>query len=136
MKEGSDVLIVTTGISLALALEASDKLSKKNISTSVLHMHTIKPLDKELLINAVDKVSAVITLEEHTILGGLGSACAEVILEEGYNEKKLFKRIGIPDVFPAGYGNQKDMMTRQGISVSEVVRISQELLRINLLFLK
>ena len=129
MKEGSDVLIVTTGISLALALEASDELSKKNISTSVLHMHTIKPLDKELLINAVDKVSAIITLEEHTILGGLGSSCAEVILEEGYNEKKLFKRIGIPDVFPGGYGNQKDMMARQGISVSEVVRISQDLLK-------
>ena len=129
IKEGSDVLIVTTGISLALALEASDELSKKNISTSVLHMHTIKPLDKELLINAVDKVSAIITLEEHTILGGLGSSCAEVILEEGYNEKKLFKRIGIPDVFPGGYGNQKDMMARQGISVSEVVRISQDLLK-------
>jgi len=130
MKEGSDLLIVTTGISLALALEASDKLKKHNINASVLHMHTIKPLDKEVLVNAVDKVSAVITLEEHTILGGLGSACAEIILEEGFNEKKSFKRIGIPDVFPKGYGNQKDMMARNGISVSEIVRISEDLLKI------
>jgi len=129
MQEGSDLLIVTTGISLALALEASDKLKKSNISTSVLHMHTIKPLDREALVNAVDKVPAVITLEEHTILGGLGSACAEIILEEGFNEKKSFKRIGIPDVFPEGYGNQKDMMARNGISVSEIVRTSEDLLK-------
>jgi len=129
IKEGLDLLIVTTGIALGLALEASDQLEKNNINTSVLHMHTIKPLDKEVLIKAVDKVPAVITLEDHTILGGLGSACAEIILEEGFNEKKSFKRIGIPDVFPEGYGNQKDMMARNGISVSEIVRISKDLLR-------
>jgi transketolase len=93
-------------------------------------MHTIKPLDKEALVMAVDKVPAVITLEEHTVLGGLGSACAEIILEEGFNEKKSFKRIGIPDVFPEGYGNQKDMMARNGISVSKIVRISEDLLKI------
>ena len=130
MQEGSDLLIVTTGISLALALEAADKLKKQNINASVLHMHTIKPLDKEALVMAVDKVPAVITLEEHTVLGGLGSACAEIILEEGFNEKKSFKRIGIPDVFPEGYGNQKDMMARNGISVSKIVRISEDLLKI------
>ena len=130
MQEGSDLLIVTTGISLALALEAADKLKKNNISTSVLHMHTIKPFDKEVLVNAVDRVPAVITLEEHTILGGLGSTCAEIILEEGFNEKKSFKRVGIPDVFPEGYGNQKDMMARYGISVSEIVENSKDLLRI------
>ena len=130
MQEGPDLLIVTTGISLALALEAADKLKKNNISTSVLHMHTIKPFDKEVLVNAVDRVPAVITLEEHTILGGLGSACAEIVLEEGFNEKKSFKRIGIPDVFPEGYGNQKDMMARNGISVSKIVRISEDLLKI------
>ena len=130
MQEGPDLLIVTTGISLALALEAADKLKKNNISTSVLHMHTIKPFDKEVLVNAVDRVPAVITLEEHTILGGLGSACAEIVLEEGFNEKKSFKRIGIPDVFPKGYGNQKDMMARNGISVSKIVRISEDLLKI------
>jgi transketolase len=130
IKEGLDLLIVTTGIALGLALEASDQLEKNNINTSVLHMHTIKPLDKEVLIKAVDKVPAVITLEDHTILGGLGSACAEIILEEGFNEKKSFKRIGIPDVFPEGYGNQKDMMARYGISVSEIVENSKDLLRI------
>jgi len=130
MQEGPDLLIVTTGISLALALEAADKLKKQNINASVLHMHTIKPLDKEALVMAVDKVPAVITLEEHTVLGGLGSACAEIILEEGFNEKKSFKRIGIPDVFPEGYGNQKDMMARNGISVSKIVRISEDLLKI------
>ena len=98
-KKGRDLLIVTTGISLALALEAAEKLEEKNISTAVLHMHTIKPFDKETLMEIVDKVSAVITVEEHTVIGGLGSACAEAILEEGFNETKAFKRIGIPDIF-------------------------------------
>lgn len=129
-KKGRDLLIVTTGISLALALEAAEKLEEENISTAVLHMHTIKPFDKEKLIEIVDKVSAVITVEEHTVIGGLGSACAEAILEEGFNETKAFKRIGIPDIFPSGYGNQKDMMNRNGISVSEVIKTAQSLINI------
>ena len=129
MRDGSDLLIITTGITLALALEAADSLKSKNINVSVLHMHTIKPLDKDQLIGMVNKVPAIITLEENTILGGLGSACAEVILEEGFKEKKSFKRIGIPDIFPSGYGNQKDMMARNGISVPGILKIAEELLK-------
>ena len=128
IREGTDLLIVTTGISLGLALEAANELEKNKINSSVLHVHTIKPFDKESLINIVEKVPAIITLEEHTIVGGLGSACAEVILEEGFKEKKSFKRIGIPDIFPSGYGNQKDMMARNGISVSAIIKTAKELL--------
>ena len=80
-------------------------------------------------ISMAKEVPAIISLEEHTIIGGLGSACAEVLLEENFNEKKFFKRIGIPDVFPSGYGNQKDMMARNGISAPHVVSTAMELLK-------
>ena len=130
MKEGSDLLIVTTGISLAMALEAADELKNMKLDVSVLHMHTIKPFDKETLLKQVSKVPAIITLEEHSILGGLGSACAEVILEEGFSETKAFKRMGINDVFPSGYGNQKDMMARNGMSVSGIKKVAGDLLKI------
>mgnify|MGYP006074693209 CR=1 FL=1 len=127
MKEGSDMALVTTGISLSLVLEAAESLEKKGISCSVLHMHTIKPFDKESLLKICEKVSAILTIEEHTIIGGLGSACAEVILEEGMGNKK-FKRIGINDVFPSGYGSQKEMMIRNGISVENIVKTAEEIL--------
>ena len=81
---------------------------------------TLKPIDKEALIQLSNKVQSVITLEEHTIVGGLGSACAELILEEGINIKN-FKRIGINDLFPSGYGSQADMMKRNGLSVENVI---------------
>ena len=129
MKEGKDILIVTTGICLGIALEAAEILLEKKIDASVLHLHTIKPLDKEMLINMAKKVPAIISLEEHNIIGGLGSACAEILIEENFNEKKSFKRIGIPDVFPSGYGNQKDMMARNGISAPDVVSETLELLK-------
>ena len=128
MREGSDLLIVTTGITLSLALEAADKLKNKNLEASILHMHTIKPLDKEILLQMVDKVPAVITVEEHTIIGGLGSACAEIMVEEGFRERKVFKRIGIEDVFPSGYGKQKDMMERNGISAQKIIKTAEKLL--------
>jgi transketolase len=120
VKNGNDVLLVTTGITLGIAKEVSDALTKENINCSILHMHTLKPIDKEALIQSSNEVQSVITLEEHTIVGGLGSACAELILEEGINIKN-FKRIGINDLFPSGYGSQADMMKRNGLSVENVI---------------
>ena len=84
-------------------------------------MHTIKPFDKNKLIELAEKSHAIISIEEHIIIGGLGSACAEVILEAGFQSTKKFKRIGIPDTFPLGYGRQNDMMVRQNITVERVL---------------
>lgn len=119
---GENVLLVTTGITLGIAKEVAEKLKEKNIDASILHMHTIKPFDRDKLIKVAEKSDVIISIEEHTIIGGLGSACAEVILEAGFQSTKKFKRIGIPDTFPSGYGGQNDMMRRQGITVESVLK--------------
>jgi len=80
-REGSDVTIVATGYMVHLALEASDMLKAEGIDAGVINIHTIKPIDKSLLIDAARKSGAIVTAEEHNIIGGLGSAVAEVVAE-------------------------------------------------------
>jgi len=126
-REGSDVLLVTTGIGLRVCRETADLLEKKGVSASVLHLPTVKPLDTETLLSAMDKVEAVISVEEHTVIGGLGSAVAETMLEAGVQRK--FKRVGVPDVFPDHYGTQNLIMERYGIWPAPLVETAIELLK-------
>jgi transketolase len=128
MRSGKDALIVTTGISLRIALAAADILAGKGINTGILHLHTIKPLDREKLIEMAEPVGAVVAVEEHTIIGGLGSAIAEVLAETNFTKPKRFKRIGIPDVFPDQYGSQDSLMARYEITSDGIVKTIQKLL--------
>ena len=80
-REGRDVTIVATGYMVHLALEAADELKKEGIDAGVINIHTIKPIDKELLVDAAAKTGAIVTAEEHNIIGGLGSAVAEALSE-------------------------------------------------------
>jgi transketolase len=121
MREGKDALIVTTGITLKNALEASDDLNEQGISAAVLHVPTIKPLDTEAILDYAADVKAIVTIEEHMITGGLGSAVAEIIAEASFNPAKRFKRIGIPDIFPDKYGSQASLMERYGITSGAIV---------------
>lgn len=121
VREGKDALIVTTGVTLKIALDAAESLSKENVDVSVLHLPTIKPLDTKTILEQAAKVSTIVVVEEHTILGGLGGAVAEVLMEAGFTDFKKFKRIGIPDVFPEGYGSQASMMEKYGITSKNVV---------------
>jgi transketolase len=125
---GDDALIVSTGITLKIALEAAAALEADGISAGVLHMPTVKPLDVETFLSHAAPVEAIVSVEEHTILGGLGGALAEVIAESGFEPAKRFKRIGIPDVFPHGYGSQASMMTALGITAERAVAVVRELL--------
>ena len=127
MREGKDALIVTTGITLRLGLEAAETLSREGIHVSVLHCHTVKPLDEEAIISRADETSVIVTVEEHTIVGGLGSAVAELICEAGFDSPKRFKRIGIPDVFPDEYGSQDSLMDRYSINATEVISVVKRL---------
>ncbi|WP_419786637.1 transketolase family protein [Pseudodesulfovibrio sp.] len=111
--EGSDVLLVTTGIGLRVCLEAAELLEARGISTRILHLPTVKPMDTEALLKAAGEVRAVVAVEEHTIMGGLGSGVAETMMEAGVY--RPFKRVGIPDVFPDHYGTQNQIMERYGI---------------------
>lgn len=126
MREGSDVLFVTTGITTQIGLEAAAKLAGAGIAAAVLHMHTVKPLDEKQLIELAGRVRAVVVAEEHTIIGGLGSAVAETLLEAGV--AKPFKRIGFPDVFTEELGSQNDIMGKYGISVDGLCVTAQTLI--------
>ena len=128
MRKGRDGLIVTTGIGLRISLAAVDILARKGINIAILHLHTIKPLDREKLIEMADPVRAIVSVEEHTIIGGLGSAVAEVLAEADFNKAKRFRRIGIPDVFPDQYGSQDSLMARYEITSDGIVKVIQELL--------
>ena len=120
MREGSDALIVTSGIALKIGLEAADLLGGENISAAVLHCPTLKPLDSEAILRLAGPARAVVTVEEHTTIGGLGSAVAEVIAEADFDRPKRFRRIGIPDTFPDEYGSQASLMERYSINVESV----------------
>ncbi|MEE1079215.1 MAG: transketolase family protein [Agathobacter sp.] len=96
LKEGTDVSIIATGLEVSEALEAAKMLEADGISAEVINIHTIKPLDRELVVKTATKTGKVVTVEEHSIIGGLGSAVAEVLCEEA--PSKLL-RIGVNDCF-------------------------------------
>jgi len=128
MREGSDALLVTTGITLKPALEAADALEKNGIEATVLHMPTIKPLDRDAILRHASHALAIVVVEEHSVIGGLGSAVAEMIAEEGLAGKR-FKRIGIPDAFVDRYGSQALLMEHYGITAQSIVTTTENLLR-------
>jgi transketolase len=128
-RDGHDALIVTTGVSLQCALEASDILGRRGVEAAVLHVPTIKPLDKDAILAYAAQVPVIVTIEEHTVIGGLGSAVAEIIAEAGFDPGKRFKRLGIPDVFPDQYGSQQTLMKRYSLTSDELVRIVTSLVR-------
>lgn len=127
MREGKDALIACTGICLQVALAAADELEKQGIAVSVLHLHTLKPLDATAVYENASRVPVIVTIEEHTTIGGLGSAVAEIIAEAGFNPSKRFKRMGIPDVFPDQYGSQASLMARYGITAADLAATIREL---------
>lgn len=121
-RQGTDALILTTGITLQLALTAVEQLANEGISCSLLHVPTIKPLDEEMIRQQAQNVPIIATIEEHTIIGGLGSAVAEVLAEANFAQPKRFKRLGIPDVFAVGYGSQAALMEKYGISTRHLIQ--------------
>jgi len=128
MRFGDDALIVSTGICLRVALSAAEQLATNGVGTAVLHVPTIKPLDTEALMESITSVRAVVTIEEHSTIGGLGSAVAELIAEAGYDPAKRFRRIGLPDVFPDQYGSQDSLMRRYDIYPEALVSTVLQLL--------
>ena len=96
LKEGTDLTIIATGLEVAESLAAAEQLEADGISVEVINMHTIKPLDADLVVQSAAKTGKVVTVEEHSIIGGLGSAVAEVIAEK--QPAKLL-RIGVEDLF-------------------------------------
>jgi transketolase len=128
MREGADALIVTTGITLKLALDAAEKLAGEGIGAAVVHSPTVKPLDASTLLNYARRVPVIVTAEEHSVVGGLGSALAELIAEAGFTAPKQFQRIGLPDAFPERYGSQAGLMEYYGITQEKIAATVKRLL--------
>jgi transketolase len=120
MREGSDALVVSTGVTLQMALEAAEMAAARGVQVAVLHLPTVKPLDADLIREYGERAPVIVSVEEHSIIGGLGSAVAEVIAEAGFSSPKKFQRIGIPDVFPDQYGSQASLMARYGITAGQI----------------
>ena len=112
---GADVVFATTGVATTRALEAAQMLREDGIRCRLLHFHTIKPLDEAAIIDAANSTSLVVTVEEHVLAGGLGSAILETIAAADLARSPRIKRFGINDAFAANYGSQDDLMAVAGI---------------------
>ncbi len=106
LRDGGDLTLISTGGMLGTALAVAERLAERGLATRVLSMHTLKPLDEEAVRAAARETGAIVTLEQHSIIGGLGSAVAEVLAElPGANVR--FRRIGVPSAFSERVGSQK-----------------------------
>lgn len=123
-----DVLIITTGILLNTALKIRDKLNFEGKKVGILHAPTVKPLDKKSLIRFTSNSRVIITMEEQSIVGGLGSAISEILLEKKLHKLKKFKRIGLPDIFPEGYGRQHNMMKKYKLDVNSCIKTIKKII--------
>lgn len=117
MKEGTDVTIIATGIMVDMALTAAEQLANEGISARVINMHTIKPIDRALVLDAAKETGAIVTAEEHNIIGGLGSAVAEVV-SEGCPVPVL--RVGVEDVFGRS-GTVPALLEAYGLTPANIV---------------
>jgi transketolase len=119
LRNGNDCTIIVTGGILEEAQSAADKLLEKNINTKIISMHTIKPLDQQAILDAYSTTNAIITLEEHTIYGGLGSSIAEFLADNQLLGKK-FLRIGLEEGFSSIVGSQKYLRKCYGLDAESI----------------
>jgi transketolase len=115
-RDGDDLTLISTGGVLQTAARVAEQLATDGIETRVLSMHTLKPLDTEAVLTAAKETRLIATLEEHSIIGGLGSAVAEV-LAETHGVRVPFKRMGLPSAFSPHIGAQDYMLTQHRLSV-------------------
>ena len=115
-REGKDVSIVATGYMVHLALEAADILAKEGIEAEVINIHTVKPLDKELIVNSAKKCGAVVTAEEHNIIGGLGSAVCEALCEAAPTP---VQRVGVEDKYGRS-GKVPELLEIYGLTAENI----------------
>ena len=118
LRQGSDVSIFATGIMTAKALDAAETLAKQGIQAEVINVHTIKPLDEETVIASAKKTGKVVTAEEHSIIGGLGSAVAEVLARQ-CPTKQAF--VGVQDSFGES-GSPNDLLEKYGLTTEVIVK--------------
>ncbi|SRR5579864_1112972 len=123
LKEGSDVTIIATGVMVNEALEAGRLLSREGVSAEIIDSHTLKPLDSETILKSARKTGAIVTAEEQTIIGGLGSAVSETVCE---SYPVPVSKVGIRDTFGES-GEHKELLVKYGLTPQEIVKASKKL---------
>lgn len=126
LKDGNDITLIGAGSILKGILDVSAQLEEEGINARVIDMHTIKPIDKEAVIRAIDETGAVMTIEDHNIIGGIGSAVAEVIAESRLAAR--FMRVGLSDQFSKGYGSYDEVKRMNEIGIENIKDAVKKLL--------
>ena len=116
LREGKDVTIIATGLCVSASLEAAEQLAAAGIEAKVINIHTIKPLDEELVVEAARETGLVVTVEEHSVIGGLGSAVCDVLSEKA---PVRVKKIGIEDVFGES-GPAAELLVKYGLDAKSI----------------
>ncbi len=124
IREGNDVAIIATGIMTGIAIEASEVLAQEGIKARVINMPTLKPIDKDLIIKAARETKGIVTAEEHNIIGGLGSAVAEIVVE---NFPTKMRMVGINDTFGES-GTPEALLVKYGLTKEKIVEKVKDLL--------
>ncbi len=124
------VLLVACGVMTGRALKATDILAKQGIAAEVIHVHTIKPLDGKLIAERAREARSVFTIEEHTVIGGLGSAVLDLLAEELGPNMPFVKKLGLPDQFAKNYGSQDDLLEQAGLQPPQIAaQVERNLLK-------
>ena len=125
IKEGTDVTILATGLMTARALEAAEKLQAEGVSVRVINVGTIKPLDGETVLKAAQETKFIVTAEEHSVIGGLGSAVSEFLSE---THPTLVKKVGIYDVFGQS-GKAEELLEKYELTATKLISVIKETLK-------
>lgn len=125
LRDGDDVTLATTGTMLGETLDAADRLAAAGVQASVLHFATLKPFDADALLGTAARTARVVTVEEHSIVGGLGSAAAEALAENGVPAR--LKRIGLRDEFAFAVGSRDHLLREYGLGADDVARTALNL---------
>ncbi|MER7900598.1 transketolase C-terminal domain-containing protein [Streptomyces sp. NPDC096046] len=127
LRAGHDVTIVATGpLPVCEALAAADLLAGRGIAARVLNMHTVKPLDEEAVLTAVRETAGLVTVEDHVLVGGLGSAVTELTAERS---PCRVRRIGVPDGFHDEVGSERELLALAGVSAERIAEAAEEVVR-------
>jgi len=125
LRDGGDVTIIATGILVAKALTAANILGEEGVEARVINIHTIKPIDQKTILQAAEETGAIVTAEEHSIIGGLGGVVAEVLTE---NYPIPIQRIGIKDEFGES-GSAEELLIKYGLTASNMVHAAKEVIK-------
>lgn len=128
LRDGCDLAIIANGVMVYQALKIAERFKEKGLESKVINMHTIKPIDREIVLKTALEVPLIATMEEHSILGGLGSAIAEILAENSF--QGVFRRFGFRDQFCLQYGSKEELYKEYGIAPDNIFEDLSSILEI------